>query len=657
MRPRFKIWISLPMTFFATTVVMMLFSGHSLSAQELNASDGEANDDFGGSVSLSGNTGLIGARFDRDDPVLSGSAYLFRNLDTATGTVNESVKLFAGVTFARFGTSVSLSGNTGLISAPDDDNDGIDSGSAYLFRNLDTATGTVSESVKLIASDGADGDQFGTSVSLSGNTGLIGVFGDVDNGERSGSAYLFRDLDTATGTVNESVKLLPSDGAINDGFGDSVSLSGNTGLIGAADDDFGLFSGSAYVFRNLDTATGTVNESVKLLPSDGVVFSRFGAGFGGSVSLSGNTGLIGARFDADNGSAYVFRNLDTATGTVNESVKLIASDGEDGDQFGFSVSLSGNTGLIGATADDPTGSSRSRGSAYLFRNLNTATGTVNESVRLFVSDGGVYGTVGVGSSVSLDGDRFTVGANLGSGVTFDTGSAYTGTVSSVTTLDFGNTSAIIDRISFQSRTDWIIGETTSSNHIELTLSDSAEILESDTGIFVGANADSNDNSLTISGSVMATRAGIGAAGNVGNQLILNSTATNLIETLSLHENNSLLIEGEFTTFELLGTELGSTDLFAVLDGNSQLITDLNFDTLLRTSFDGTTGYTTFTATVEPLLLGDVDRNGVVDSSDISPFISLLAAGQFQAEADIDQSGIVDFEDISPFVSLLTAGKF
>ena len=225
----------------------------------------------------------------------------------------------------------------------------------------------------------------------------------------------------------------------------------------------------------------------------------------------------------------------------------------------------------------------------------------------------------------------------------------------MTTLDFGNTSAIIDRISFQSRTDWIIGETTSSNHIELTLSDSAEILESDTGIFVGANADSNDNSLTISGSVMATRAGIGAAGNVGNQLILNSTATNLIETLSLHENNSLLIEGEFTTFELLGTELGSTDLFAVLDGNSQLITDLNFDTLLRTSFDGTTGYTTFTATVEPLLLGDVDRNGVVDFSDISPFISLLAAGQFQAEADIDQSGIVDFEDISPFVSLLTAG--
>ena len=139
-------------------------------------------------------------------------------------------------------------------------------------------------------------------------------------------------------------------------------------------------------------------------------------------------------------------------------------------------------------------------------------------------------------------------------------------------------------------------------------------------------------------------------------MILNSTATNLIETLSLHANNSLLIEGEFTTFELLDTELGSTDLFAVLNGNSQLITDLNFDTLLLTSFDGTTGYTTFTATtVEQVLLGDVDRNGVVGFPDISPFISLLTTGQFQAEADIDQNGVVGFADISPFISLLTTG--
>ena len=253
--------------------------------------------------------------------------------------------------------------------------------------------------------------------------------------------------------------------------------------------------------------------------------------------------------------------------------------------------------------------------------------------------------------MSLDGDRFTVGASSG-----DTGSAYTGTVSSVTTLDFGNTSTNTDGISFQSRTDWIIGETTSNNHVELPQGASAEIQEvagMNTGIFVGANRGSNNNSLTICGSVTATRVDIGAFGNVGNQLIFKSTATNAIQEVSLFANNSLLIEGEFDTCDSLDAELGSTDLFVVGDGGSQLITDLNFDTSLQTSFDATTGYTTFTAaTVEPVLLGDVNQNGAVNFLDISPFISLLVSGQFQAEADIDQNGVVNFLDIGPFILIL-----
>ena len=152
---RFNIWNSLPTTFFAATVVMMLSSGHSLSAQQLDASDGAAGDGFGGSVSLSGNTGLIGASGDDDNGNGSGSAYIFRNLNTATGTVNESAKLLPsdgegafpllgiGGTSDSFGLSVSLSGNTGLIGSFGDDDNGRNSGSAYIFRNLDTATGTV----------------------------------------------------------------------------------------------------------------------------------------------------------------------------------------------------------------------------------------------------------------------------------------------------------------------------------------------------------------------------------------------------------------------------------------------------------------------------------------------------------------------------------
>ena len=109
---RFNIWNSLPTTFFAATVVMMLSSGHSLSAQELNASDGAEGDFFGGfgGSGLSGNTALISANGDDDNGSSSGSAYLFRNLDTATGTVNESVKLLPSDGAERDGDNPQLPG-------------------------------------------------------------------------------------------------------------------------------------------------------------------------------------------------------------------------------------------------------------------------------------------------------------------------------------------------------------------------------------------------------------------------------------------------------------------------------------------------------------------------------------------------------------------
>jgi len=102
------------------------------------------------------------------------------------------------------------------------------------------------EMAKLLASDGAANDQFGHSVSLSGDTALIGAPSDDDNGAFSGSAYVF----TRSGGVwTEQAKLLASDRATNDSFGNSVSLSGDTAFIGAVqDDDNGNNSGSAYVF-------------------------------------------------------------------------------------------------------------------------------------------------------------------------------------------------------------------------------------------------------------------------------------------------------------------------------------------------------------------------------------------------------------------------
>ena len=190
--------------------------------------------------------------------------------------------------------------------------------------------------------------------------------------------------------------------------------------------------------------------------------------------------------------------------------------------------------------------------------------------------------------MGLDGDRFIVG-------TLDGAPAYTGTVSSLTTLDFGNTSVSIEEISFESRTDWIVGETTSNNHITLADGDTAEILSADKAVFIGADAGSNDNTLTIAGILEANEVSVGAEGNSGNQLIFESNAEFTLDAITLFAGNELLFEGDPNTADLLNFELGSTDLFYSDGLLTELITLDNVDSFLSADFDSGTGFTSFSA--------------------------------------------------------------
>ena len=514
----------------------------SLHAAGLTASDGATNDVFGYFVSQSGSIGLIGAYSDDIGANTNqGSAYVFRSLDTATGTITQNVKLTAsdGAASDQFGFSVSLSGSIGLVGANFDDiGANADQGSAYVFRSLDTATGTITQNVKLTASDGAAFDNFGQFLSLSGSIGLVGAYqDDIGANFGQGSAYVFRSLDTATGTISQNVKLTASDGAASDLFGASVSLSGSIGLVGAFSDDIGANAdqGSAYVFRSLDTATGTITQNAKLTASDGAVFDWFGW----SLSLSGSIGLVGASRDTigangSQGSAYVFRSLDTATGTIPQNVKLTASDGAEGDSFGQSVSLSGSIGLVGAYTDD-IGANTNQGSAYIFRSLDTATGTITQNVKLTASDGAADDQFG--TSVSLDGDQFVIGALSKNSYT---GKAYSGSVASLTTLDAGSTSKTISQISFVSQDDWIIGQTTDANQVTLSASDTANVTAAGKAVFIGQNAGSDNNKLVLSGALTATQINIGATGNTGNTVEVQATGSLTATTISLTGGTLLL---------------------------------------------------------------------------------------------------------------------
>ena len=334
-----------------------------LSEFKITAADGDALDSFGRSVSVSGDYIVVGAFTDGDNGLNSGSAYIFKRNGTSW---TQEVKTLPsdGAAGDQFGNSVSISGDYAVMGARYDDDNGSSSGSAYVFKR--TGPSWVQEA-KLLSSDGAADDWFGFSVSISGDYAVVGAFGDDDNGTSSGSAYVFK----RTGTSwTEEAKLLPSDGATDDWFGNKVSISGDYAVVGAwGDDDNGSFSGSAYVFKRTGTSWA---QEVKLLASDGAASDYFGF----PVSILGDYAVVGASGDGS-GSAYVFKRTGTSWA---QEVKLLASDGAASDYFGFSVSITVDYAVVGAFADDDNGTDA--GSVYLYTGYATAVGVENEEVDL-----------------------------------------------------------------------------------------------------------------------------------------------------------------------------------------------------------------------------------------------------------------------------------
>ena len=170
-----------------------------------------------------------------------------------------------------------------------DDDDGENSGSAYIFKRDGT---TWSRQAKITASDGAAGNRFGCSASISGNCAIVGAHCDDDRGDYSGSAYIYKRDGT---TWSRQAKITASDGAAGDFFGQSVSISGDYVLVGAyLDDGGGENSGSAYIY-DIPTPglsiTGDLNDDGRLTPADALIALKMAAGSGEpttAADVSGN---------------------------------------------------------------------------------------------------------------------------------------------------------------------------------------------------------------------------------------------------------------------------------------------------------------------------------------------------------------------------------
>ncbi|MEZ5352868.1 MAG: BACON domain-containing carbohydrate-binding protein [Bryobacteraceae bacterium] len=366
----------------------------------LKASNTGGGDDFGTSVAVSGDTVVIGAPLEDSNATgvngdqtnnslnSAGAAYVFvRN----HGLWSQQAYLKASNTGANdwFGSSVAVSGDTVVVGAwreesnaigvggNEADNSASSAGAAYVFVRTG---GTWSQRAYLKASNGQEGDQFGWSVAVSGGAVVVGApYEDRSSTGTTGdfgAAYFF--LPNSFSSWTQFGYLQASNPAENDHFGWSVAVSGDTVAVGAP----GGSGGAAYVFARLDfeIAAGVSqvlwNEPALLKAPN----PEAGADFGWSVAASGETVVVGEPNrkigNSPAGSAYLFARKN---GTWGLEANLKADHVDPGDEFGWSVAVSGDAVLAGARGEDGNGSGTGgnpadnmapqSGAAYYFRNF------------------------------------------------------------------------------------------------------------------------------------------------------------------------------------------------------------------------------------------------------------------------------------------------
>jgi hypothetical protein len=371
---------------------------------------------FGVSIAISGNTVVVGD-FDANIEQY-GTVDVFVKPPTGWANMTQVATLSSSDNGQGFGTSVAISGDTIVVGAANTSNFAPQSagpGAAYVFVKPGGGWVNATESAKLTASDGQNGDAFGDSVSISNATIAVGAFFATDGSGNSfaGRAYVFvRPVGGWTGNLNQTAELTATDSQLLNYMGASVAVSGDTVIAGAYGHN--NFAGVAYVFAKPAGGWSSMTQTAELSASN----AKSSAFFAFSSAISGNTVVEGASNAAmGNGAAYVF--VEPVGGWVNmtQTAELKAPHATSGDSFGQSASISGpgaagaNVGrmtiAIGATGAN-VGANSAQGAVYFF--MEPAGGWVNTSHadELTASDGAANDNLGV--SVSLSGSTVVSGA-------------------------------------------------------------------------------------------------------------------------------------------------------------------------------------------------------------------------------------------------------
>jgi trimeric autotransporter adhesin len=385
----------------------------------LHASGSKSDDEVGWSVAMSGDTVIVGSPGSFS---AKGLAYVFVKPKNGWKDMKQIARLSTSdggdcrPGFCGFGYSVAVSGDTIMIGAPSASLNGtILVGAVYVFSRPTNGWKTTSKfNAKLVGST-TENAGFGGSVAMSNGTAVAGAAGED-------AAYVFvRPKSGWKGLLSPAAQLTVLGGSRGDAFGFSVSVSGDTVVAGAplanSSGIFGTnsYTGEAYVFVRPTNGWSNMTQTASLVASDG----RDGDALGWSIAISGDTVVAGAYKAPHEGGAgpgvtYLFAKSAGGWKDMFQTAELTASDGSPGDAFGISVSISGNTILIGAPYAF-VGSNSAQGAAYLFVEPKGGWTDMHETAKLAVSTGKANDNFGF--SASIDGKEVVGGAPYAS-VTF-----------------------------------------------------------------------------------------------------------------------------------------------------------------------------------------------------------------------------------------------
>jgi len=451
---------------------------------KITPSDGVEEDQFGFSVAISGGIAAIGAP--AADTREDGSAYVYHQLDDSGSVWSEMAILKASDSpkEEQFGRSVAVFEETVVVGAVGSSDYPISSsGAAYIFELNEGGPNNWGEAAKLTASDGSRGDRFGQSTAMFDNTVIVGAYYDGDDGYQSGSAYVFDRNEGGENNWGEVMKLTASDGASDDRFGRSVSISNDTLIVGAylsASPGLREFPairrGAAYIFERNKSEANDWSQLTKLTAVDPGDGERDWFGF--SVSVSGDTAIAGAPLSNTNqfqaGAAYIFGRNQGGNDSWGQLTKLIPDDAEADDRFGYSVSIYGETAIVGARFDDDRS-----GSAYIFERNQGGLDNWGQVAKLTAFD--AIASQLLGSTVAIAGESAIVGAPDFYPYKNSAGSAYLFGTASTAAINGGGQTLLEDFDSMSTRTKYAL-----PNGWSATVSDGENNLVHSLGLIDGS---------------------------------------------------------------------------------------------------------------------------------------------------------------------------